>query len=76
MQGFSPHSSKVKPISLEPRLAVKLGRCGTHVQLQLSEARTENLLLVERASEHICHLTRCLFGSMLRRMEALPVPAG
>ena len=49
--------------SLQQRLVKTGGRLVKH-------ARYYWLLLAES------HLTRRLFGSMLRRMEALPVPAG
>ena len=49
--------------SLQQRLVKTGGRLGKH-------ARYYWLLLAES------HLTRRLFGSMLRRMEALPLPAG
>ncbi|MGD0520488.1 MAG: hypothetical protein ABSA48_04460 [Terracidiphilus sp.] len=51
------------PISLQQRLLKTGGRLVKH-------ARYYWLLLTEN------HLTRRLFGSMLRRMEALPLPAG
>ena len=49
--------------SLQQRLVKTGGRLIKH-------ARSYWLLLAEG------HLTRRLFGSMVRRMEALPVPAG
>ena len=49
--------------SLQQRLVKTGGRLVKH-------ARYYWLLLAES------HLTRCLFGNMLRRMEALPQPAG
>ena len=49
--------------SLQQRLVKMCGRL-------IKQARSYWLLLAES------HLTRCLFGSMLRRMEALPLPAG
>jgi hypothetical protein len=49
--------------SLQQRLVKTGGRLVKH-------ARYYWLLLAES------HLTRCLFGNMLRRMEALPLPAG
>ena len=49
--------------SLQQRLVKTGGRLVKH-------ARYYWLLLAES------HLTRRLFGSMVRRMEALPVPAG
>jgi hypothetical protein len=55
-----------KSASLEPCLAVELGRSSAHVQLQLSEASTKDLRLVPSADSR--HL-RSLFHPLQNRRQ-------